>query len=189
MVGRKQAPSLRRLPTSIKSLAFPRPALWLTFALSIFWTLPFPSWEQLISVVSAALVLSYAIAPVTAAGLRRNAPDLPRPFRVRAFGIIGPVSFVISALIVFWSGTGHAVMAAGTADCDVCRLCALQIKVPVHTVSLAQQVEIVSVAYRFLRADYTLLTAGQFWGHRGDWSSHWDTVVVAVIFAGNLLLG
>jgi hypothetical protein len=31
-------------------------------------------------------VLSYAIAPVTAAGLRRNAPDLPRPFRVRAFG-------------------------------------------------------------------------------------------------------
>jgi hypothetical protein len=39
-------------------------------------TLPFPS-EQLISVVSAALVLSYAIA-LTAAGLRRNAPDLPR---------------------------------------------------------------------------------------------------------------
>ncbi|RYA85454.1 APC family permease, partial [Enterobacter cloacae complex sp. 742-ADZ3-9B] len=63
-----------------KASGIPRPALWLTFGLSIFWTLPFPSWEQLISVVSAALVLSYAIAPVTAAGLRRNAPDLPRPF-------------------------------------------------------------------------------------------------------------
>jgi amino acid transporter len=62
-----------------KESGIPRPALWLTFGLSIFWTLPFPSWEQLISVVSAALVLSYAIAPVTAAGLRRNAPDLPRP--------------------------------------------------------------------------------------------------------------
>lgn len=87
-----------------KASGIPRPALWLTFGLSIFWTLPFPSWEQLISVVSAALVLSYAIAPVTAAGLRRNAPDLPRPFRVRAFAIIGPVSFMVSALIVYWSG-------------------------------------------------------------------------------------
>lgn len=42
----------------------PRPAVWLSFILSVFWTLPFPSWEALISVVSAALVLSYAIAPI-----------------------------------------------------------------------------------------------------------------------------
>jgi amino acid transporter len=82
----------------------PRPALWLTFALSIFWTLPFPSWEALINVVSAALVLSYAVAPITVAALRRNAPDLPRPFRVSAFGVLGPLSFVIAALIVYWSG-------------------------------------------------------------------------------------
>lgn len=82
----------------------PRPALWLTYALSIFWTLPFPSWEALINVVSAALVLSYAVAPITVAALRRNAPDMPRPFRVRAFGVLGPLSFVIAALIVYWSG-------------------------------------------------------------------------------------
>lgn len=37
-----------------KESGIPRPALWLTFGLSIFWTLPFPSREQLISVVSAA---------------------------------------------------------------------------------------------------------------------------------------
>ncbi|MFA1800062.1 APC family permease [Xanthomonas campestris pv. campestris] len=47
----------------------PRPALWLSLGLSIFWTLPFPSWETLIGVVSAALVLSYAVAPVTVAAL------------------------------------------------------------------------------------------------------------------------
>lgn len=39
----------------------PRAGLWLTFALSVFWTLPFPSWEALINTVSAALVLSYAV--------------------------------------------------------------------------------------------------------------------------------
>ncbi|WP_448097293.1 APC family permease [Luteibacter yeojuensis] len=81
----------------------PRPALWLTFALSVFWTLPFPSWEALIQVVSAALVLSYAVAPVTVAALRRSAPDLVRPFRVKAFGLIGPLSFAVAALIVYWS--------------------------------------------------------------------------------------
>lgn len=81
----------------------PRPALWLTFALAIFWTLPFPSWSAMISVVSAALVLSYAVAPVTAAALRRNARDMARPFRVGGFGILGPLAFVVAALIVYWS--------------------------------------------------------------------------------------
>jgi len=82
----------------------PRPALWLTFALAIFWMLPFPSWSAMISVVSAALVLSYAVAPITTASLRRTAPQLHRPFRVRGFAVIGPLSFVIAALIVYWSG-------------------------------------------------------------------------------------
>ncbi|WP_158753236.1 APC family permease [Dyella sp. S184] len=81
----------------------PRPALWLTFALSIFWTLPFPSWEALIRVVSAALVLSYAVAPITVAALRRNAPELPRPFFLRGFAVLGPASFAVAALIVYWS--------------------------------------------------------------------------------------
>jgi amino acid transporter len=81
----------------------PRPALWLSFALSVFWTLPFPSWEALISVVSAALVLSYAVAPITVAALRRTAPELPRPFLVRGFGLLGPLSFMVATLIVYWS--------------------------------------------------------------------------------------
>ena len=82
----------------------PRPALWLTLVLAVFWMLPFPSWSAMIKVVSAALVLSYAVAPVTVAALRRSAPDMPRPFRVRGFGVLGPLSFVVAALIVYWSG-------------------------------------------------------------------------------------
>ena len=82
----------------------PRPALWLTLALAVFWMLPFPSWSAMIKVVSAALVLSYAVAPVTVAALRRSAPAMPRPFRVRGFAVLGPLSFVVAALIVYWSG-------------------------------------------------------------------------------------
>ena len=81
----------------------PRLALWLTFALSVFWTLPFPSWSAMVRVVSAAMVLSYATAPVTTAALRLNASGLPRPFRVRGFGVVGPLSFIVAAVIVYWS--------------------------------------------------------------------------------------
>uniref|UniRef100_UPI0019803127 APC family permease n=1 Tax=Burkholderia sp. Ac-20379 TaxID=2703900 RepID=UPI0019803127 len=82
----------------------PRRATWLTLALSVFWTLPFPSWEAMISIVSASLVISYAVAPVSVAALRRHRPDLPRPFRVKALGVIGPLSFVVATFIVYWTG-------------------------------------------------------------------------------------
>ncbi|KXV69893.1 aspartate:proton symporter, partial [Acetobacter malorum] len=48
----------------------PDKALLLTFGLALFWTLPFPSWQALIGVVSSALMLSYAMAPTSAAALR-----------------------------------------------------------------------------------------------------------------------
>ncbi|MCQ8278569.1 APC family permease [Acetobacteraceae bacterium KSS8] len=82
----------------------PVPALWLCFALSVFWTLPFPSWQALIGVVSSALMMSYALAPTAAAALRRTAPGLPRPFRLRGFTVIAPLSFAVASLIVFWTG-------------------------------------------------------------------------------------
>jgi amino acid transporter len=134
-------------------------------------------------VVSAALVLSYAIAPVTAAGLRRNAPDLPRPFRVRAFGIIGPVSFVISALIVFWSGWGTLSWLLGLQIVMFVVYVLCKSKVPVHTVSLAQQVK----SSLWLIAFYALIMLfswlGSF-GGTGVIGHPWDTVLVAVMSLG-----
>lgn len=82
----------------------PRPALWLTFALSIFWTLPFPSWDALIGVVSSALIFSYALAPISAHALRLSNPDMPRPFFLKGMSVIGPLAFVIASLILYWAG-------------------------------------------------------------------------------------
>ncbi|CAI3922221.1 Serine transporter YbeC [Commensalibacter communis] len=82
----------------------PTPALWLTFALSIFWTLPFPSWKALIGVVSSALMLSYALAPISAASLRKTSAQIERPFYLKGMGILSPIAFVIASLIVYWSG-------------------------------------------------------------------------------------
>ena len=118
----------------------PRPALWLTFGLAVFWTMPFPSWEALINVVSAALVLSYAVAPVSVAALRRNAPDMPRPFRVKGFAVLGPVSFIIAALIVYWSGWATVSWLLGLQILmfGIYLLC--RRLVPTDHLSIAQQV-------------------------------------------------
>ena len=157
----------------------PRPALWLSLALSIFWTLPFPSWEALISVVSAALVLSYAVAPITVAALRRSAPQLPRPFRVRGFGVIGPASFVIATLIVYWSGWRTVSWLLGLqivlfAVYVLCRLPS-----PDGRARLRQEVH----SSWWLVAYYALLIAlswlGTF-GGRAIVGHPWDTAAVAL---------
>ncbi len=82
----------------------PRPALWLSFLMAVFWTLPFPSWDKLIGVVSSALVFTYALAPISAAAMRRNAADIARPFYLKGMSIIGPLAFIIASLIVYWTG-------------------------------------------------------------------------------------
>jgi amino acid transporter len=58
----------------------------------------------MISVVSASLVVSYAVAPVSVAALRRSYPEMNRPFRVRALSVVGPLAFAVATLIIYWTG-------------------------------------------------------------------------------------
>ena len=157
----------------------PRPALWLSFALSVFWTLPFPSWEALISVVSAALVLSYAVAPITVAALRRTAPGLPRPFLVRGFGVLGPLSFMVATLIVYWSSwqTVSWLLGLQIALFVIYILCRLPS--PEGRCKLRQEV----YSSSWLIAYYALLILlswlGTF-GGRGLLGHPWDSLAAAV---------
>jgi amino acid transporter len=158
----------------------PRPALWLSFALSVFWTLPFPSWEALISVVSAALVLSYAVAPITVAALRRNAPEMPRPFRVKGFGLLGPVSFVIATLIVYWSSwqTVSWLLGLQIALFVIYVLCRLPS--PDGRAKLRQEVYSSSWLIAYYALIILLSWLGTF-GGRGVIGHPWDTVAVSVV--------
>lgn len=157
----------------------PRPALWLTFGLAVFWTMPFPSWEALINVVSAALVLSYAVAPVSVAALRRNAPDMPRPFRVKGFAVLGPVSFIIAALIVYWSGWATVSWLLGLQILmfGIYLLC--RRLVPTDHLSIAQQVRSSAWLIGFYAITILLSWLGSF-GGIGLISHPFDTLVVAV---------
>lgn len=161
----------------------PRPALWLTFGLSVFWTLPFPSWEALISVVSAALVLSYAVAPVSVAALRRNAPDMPRPFRVKWMGVMGPLSFIVAALIVYWSGwnTVSWLLGLQIVMFVVYLLCSRF--VPTNHLSLGQQVRSSLWLIGFYAVTMVLSKLGTF-GGLGVLAHPFDTLVVAACATG-----
>ena len=161
----------------------PRPALWLTFGLSVFWTLPFPSWEALINVVSAALVLSYAVAPVSVAALRRNAPDMPRPFRVKWMSVMGPLSFIIAALIVYWSGwnTVSWLLGLQIAMFVVYLMCGRF--VPTWHLNLAQQVRSSMWLIGFYAVTIVLSKLGSF-GGMGVLTHPFDNLVVATCALG-----
>lgn len=73
-------------------------------ALGLLFLLPFPSWNKLVSVVTGAVVLMYAGAPLALGSLRRSRPDLARPYRLPMAGVLSPASFVFATLIAYWSG-------------------------------------------------------------------------------------
>jgi amino acid transporter len=72
--------------------------------LGLLFLLPFPSWSKLVSVVTGAMVMMYAGAPLALGALRRSRPDQPRPYRLPAAAVVGPASFVFATCIVYWSG-------------------------------------------------------------------------------------
>lgn len=125
-------------------------------------------------------MLSYAIAPVTAAGLRRNAPDLQRPFFVRGFCVLGPLSFIISALIVYWSGWNTISWLLGLQILMFLIYILFKKQVPTHAVSLRQQV----YSSLWLVAFYALIIIISYLGSFGGIGAighPWDTLTVAVI--------
>ncbi len=79
-------------------------ALVVAFILGLVFLLPFPSWQSLVGLISAATVFTYIIGPISLSVLRRTAPDARRPFKLNGSGIIAPTAFAIGTLIVYFTG-------------------------------------------------------------------------------------
>ncbi len=167
----------------------PRPALWLTFAMSVFWTLPFPSWGVLVNVVSAALILSYAIAPICAGSFRRQAPQLARPFRVGGFSIISPAAFVIAAFIVYWTGWATVSWLLASQIVLFVIYLAVREKVPQDLVSLPQQVRSSVWLIVFYIAMLVVSYLGSYGGGQGVLAMPLDMILVTGIALGSYYWG
>src|SRR5439155_1169985 len=76
----------------LTSRGTPLVAIAFSFVCGMFLFLPFPGWQQLIGFVSAAAVVSYAIAPLALGALRLQDPDRPRPLRLPAAWLPAPVA-------------------------------------------------------------------------------------------------
>ncbi len=72
--------------------------------LGFLFLLPFGSWQKIIGIITGATVLSYGLQPLALTALRRQAPDIPRPYRLPGAEIFSPAAFVIANLIIYWSG-------------------------------------------------------------------------------------
>ena len=90
----------------------PRPAMILNLVVSYLFLFCFRDWGTLAEVISAATVISYLSGPISAATLRRTAPDLYRPLRIKGLSLISAIAFVMATELLYWSGwplTGHII--------------------------------------------------------------------------------
>lgn len=88
----------------INKFGTPIVALGTCTALGLFFFFPAPSWYSFVGQVSIALTLSYLMGGPVLVILRRTAPDLPRPFRLRAANFWAVSGYVASLLLIYFAG-------------------------------------------------------------------------------------
>lgn len=81
----------------------PRGALWFNLIVAVAVLYGFRGWNALAALISVATALSYLMVPISAMSLRRFAPRLRRPFRVRGMSFLGTVGFVITGELLYWA--------------------------------------------------------------------------------------
>jgi amino acid transporter len=76
----------------------------MAFVAGCIFFLPFPSWQQLVNLITSASVLMYAGAPLAFGAFRNRLPEHARAYTLRFGKVIAPIAFVLANLIIMWSG-------------------------------------------------------------------------------------
>jgi amino acid transporter len=66
-------------------------------------------WQAMSSFLVDAMMISYAVGPVSLICLRKQLPDLKRPFRLRCSGLISFIGFYVCTAGVYWAGLSSIV--------------------------------------------------------------------------------
>ncbi len=82
----------------------PARAVWVNFVVGLFLFLPLPSWQALVGFQSSAIVLAYGVGPIALLALRRQVPNLTRPFTLPCRHVLCAITFYICNLIAYWTG-------------------------------------------------------------------------------------
>lgn len=95
------------LPRPLEQLnrqAVPARALLLSLLFGIVMLLSGPSWQEVVSFLTATLVISLAMGPVSLLALRRQLPNAPRAYRLPQAGIWCAIAFVVATWAISWCG-------------------------------------------------------------------------------------
>jgi amino acid transporter len=79
-------------------------SLGAAFVASLIFFLPFPSWQNLVELITAASVLMYAGAPLSFGVFRLHHNERPRAYRLPLGEFWSPVAFFIANVLIFWAG-------------------------------------------------------------------------------------
>lgn len=91
-------------------------AIIVNFVVGILLLAPLPTWQDLVAFQSSAIVMSYGLGPICLMVLRKEVPQLKRPFVLPKSASVSVVTFYICTLIAYWTGwetmrqTGFAVI-------------------------------------------------------------------------------
>ncbi|WP_100331313.1 APC family permease [Bacillus xiapuensis] len=166
----------------------PRLALWLAFFMSLFWTLPFPSWQMLVQISSAAGILTFSMLPVAVTAFRRTAPDLKRPFRVRGVNIVAPIAYIVSSLIIYWVGWETLSWLLSLLVMVFALYCAGFRRRFISNIPFSQQLRSTWWFMYYVSGMFILSFAGTF-GGIGVLPAPWDAAMVAIHSLVSFYLG
>ena len=76
----------------------------MAFVAGCIFFLPFPSWQQLVNLITSASVLMYAGAPLAFGAFRNRLADHPRAYTLPFGKAVAPIAFILANLIIMWSG-------------------------------------------------------------------------------------
>jgi amino acid transporter len=81
----------------------PRAAMWFNLVVSFLFLFTFRGWGTLAAVISVATIISYMTGPVSAMSMRRTAPELHRPFRLKGLPVLAALAFVFATELLYWA--------------------------------------------------------------------------------------
>lgn len=95
---------LPKLFSNVNKEKMPMNAIWLNFLVGLFLFLPLPGWQNMVSFLVSAVVISYAMGPIVLIALRCDLPKVVRPFRLPLALPLCFLAFYFCNLMSYWTG-------------------------------------------------------------------------------------
>ncbi len=95
---------LPRVFSKLNEQQMPIGAIILNFFVGMLLFLPFPGWQNMVSFLVSAVVISYAMGPIALMSMRYQMPNEKRPFKLPFATLFCFIAFYCCNLISYWTG-------------------------------------------------------------------------------------